>query len=495
MDDSLGDGNRVVTMEEFRDVTPRGLVDRIPRDAACYVSVDVDVLDLPLVPGCVSAEPNGFLYAELRDTLRALAEHTRIVGFDLVEVNPMLDIGTGITSYLAAHTIVEFLGWLCAQPWWIAGRDAREAARAGDARGLTRRAVRTAGCPDCRGSNPTPSLDSGPSRLSRARRTSDHDRQRGGSVMPKKRNGVSRREFIRDAALLSGGLAAVDLPGTARAQGTGAPPPKLGAQLIGKLEGPELILDPAKWPKKFSEAPMLAELVKQGKLPPVEQRVPEEPLVIKPVHEIGSYGGTWRRGFTGPGDGENGNRIVSSDKLLFWDYTGTKVMPCVAASGWLSDDGKSVTLYLRKGMKWSDGQPFTADDFVFWFEDIYLNKDIVPTPHPGLHGQRQVRASSRSRRDHGALRVPGAELPVRGHPGRVDRDGRRPGALADDGPRRWAPTCRRTTSSSSMPKYIGKDAAEREGEGGRLRQLGAYIKNAGTGAQPRAAGPRRPGRR
>jgi len=44
----------------------------------------------------------------------------------------MLDIGTGITSYLAAHTIVEFLGWLCAQPWWIASRDARGAARAGD---------------------------------------------------------------------------------------------------------------------------------------------------------------------------------------------------------------------------------------------------------------------------------------------------------------------------------------------------------------------------
>ena len=130
MDDSLGDGNRIVTMEEFRDVTPRGLVDRIPRDAACYVSVDVDVLDMPLVPGCVSAEPNGVLYAELRDSLRALAEHTRIVGFDLVEVNPMLDIGTGITSYLAAHTIVEFLGWLSAQPWWIARRGPREAARA-----------------------------------------------------------------------------------------------------------------------------------------------------------------------------------------------------------------------------------------------------------------------------------------------------------------------------------------------------------------------------
>jgi peptide/nickel transport system substrate-binding protein len=200
--------------------------------------------------------------------------------------------------------------------------------------------------------------------------------------MPTKRHGPSRREFIRDAALLSGSLAAAGLggPTVARAQGGGAP--KLGAQLIGKLEGPELVLDPARWPKKFNEAPMLAQLVTQGKLPPVQERVPQEPLVIKPVQTIGRYGGTWRRGFTGPGDAENGNRIVSADKLLFWDYTGTKVMPSVGRQWLLGDDGKSVTLYLRKGHKWSDGKPFTADDFVFWYEDVYLNKDLVPTPHP-----------------------------------------------------------------------------------------------------------------
>src|SRR5262245_18891952 len=207
---------------------------------------------------------------------------------------------------------------------------------------------------------------------------------RGGSSMAKtpRRKGPSRREFIRDAALLTGGLAATGLGSRALAQGQTGAPPKLGAQLIGKLEGPELILDPAKWPTKFNEAPMLAELVKQGKLPPVEQRVPKEPLVIKPVHSIGRYGGTWRRGFTGPGDGENGNRIVSADKLLFWEYTGTKPMPSVARQWLLADDGTSITLYLRKGHKWSDGQPFTADDFVFWYEDVYLNKEIRPTPHP-----------------------------------------------------------------------------------------------------------------
>jgi agmatinase len=118
LDDSLRDGNRVVTMEEFRDVSADGVVGGVPGGARCYVSIDVDALDMPLVPGCVSAEPNGMSYRDLRDTLFALAEHTDVVGFDLVEVNPQLDIATGITSYLAAHTIVEFLGRICDQPRW-----------------------------------------------------------------------------------------------------------------------------------------------------------------------------------------------------------------------------------------------------------------------------------------------------------------------------------------------------------------------------------------
>ena len=64
-----------------------------------------------------------------------------------------------------------------------------------------------------------------------------------------------------------------------------------GSALIGTLEGPEVITDPAQFPKKFSEAPQLAALVKAGKLPPVPERIGQDPLVIKPVHEIGKYGG------------------------------------------------------------------------------------------------------------------------------------------------------------------------------------------------------------
>ena len=125
VDDSVRDGNRVVTMEEFRDMGHRNLVEELPAEAKVYVSIDIDVLDLPLVPGCVSAEPNGMGYDELRNSLFSLAEHTDIVGFDLVEVNPQLDVGTGITSYLAAHTIVEFLSRICDQPRWIARRENR----------------------------------------------------------------------------------------------------------------------------------------------------------------------------------------------------------------------------------------------------------------------------------------------------------------------------------------------------------------------------------
>jgi peptide/nickel transport system substrate-binding protein len=155
---------------------------------------------------------------------------------------------------------------------------------------------------------------------------------------------------------------------------------KLGAQLIGKLEGAEVVTDPALIPKSFKEAPQLAELVKAGKLPPVQERIGQDPLVVKPLREIGKYGGTWRRAFTGPFDTSNGHRVAQNDKLLYYDYTGTKIVPNIARAWEVSPDGKVTTLSLRRGMKWSDGQPFTADDFVFWYQDVYNNKDLVPTP-------------------------------------------------------------------------------------------------------------------
>ena len=174
--------------------------------------------------------------------------------------------------------------------------------------------------------------------------------------------------------------AAMGLAGAFTAQAQ-QPSANLAASgLVGKLEGPEIVADSSKWPKAFQEAPELAALVKGGKLPAVKDRLPSEPMVLKPLSEVGKYGGTWRRGFLGPGDWENGNRLNASDKLLFWDPTGTKIVPSVAKSWEQSADGKIIRVNLRKGMRWSDGAPFSADDFVFWFEDLYSNKDIVSAP-------------------------------------------------------------------------------------------------------------------
>lgn len=155
----------------------------------------------------------------------------------------------------------------------------------------------------------------------------------------------------------------------------------LGSSLIGEIEGPDIITDASQFPTEFAEAPMLAEKVTAGELPPVAERLPvaSDLLVIQPVHEIGKYGGTWRRGFTGPGDGQNGHRVAGGDRFVFWDADEfPKVVPNLAKGWEISEDGKQITLFLREGVKWSDGQPFTANDAMFWFEHMYQNAELVP---------------------------------------------------------------------------------------------------------------------
>src|SRR5438552_4189656 len=139
------------------------------------------------------------------------------------------------------------------------------------------------------------------------------------------------------------------IAGTTLAQPTDSA--KIGSSLIGKLEGPTIILDAKAYPKTFKEAPALAEQVKAGKLPAVDKRLPEpsQLFVVKPLREVGKYGGNWRRAFTGPADHENGNRINSLDKILTFDYTGTKIIHSLARDWKVSVDGKTTTIFLRKG--------------------------------------------------------------------------------------------------------------------------------------------------
>lgn len=169
-------------------------------------------------------------------------------------------------------------------------------------------------------------------------------------------------------------IAQAEGPVLSGAEGTNPP-------LVGKLQGPEVVTDVSIYPATLTEAPMLAARVAAGQLPPLRERLPihEDLLVLEPLEEIGKYGGTWRRGFTGPADAENGNRISAAEKLIFVDYTGTRSRPAVARSITVNQDGTVFTLMLRRGLRWSDGHPFTADDIIWWYEHVWLNREIAPT--------------------------------------------------------------------------------------------------------------------
>ena len=127
---------------------------------------------------------------------------------------------------------------------------------------------------------------------------------------------------------------------------------------------------------KYKEAPMLADLVKAGTLPAVDERLPKTPYVIE-APEVGQYGGIWHRGFLGPSD-RNGLIRVVNDGLVRFSIDGASVEMKYAESVTPNDNFTEWTIKLREGSKWSDGEPFTADDIMFWFTDVVNNKDIMP---------------------------------------------------------------------------------------------------------------------
>lgn len=119
LEDAWARGNDVVTVEEYRRRGIDGVLSKLPHGGQTYVSIDIDVLDLPLVPGCSSSELNGLMYDELRKTLFAVARQTEVVGFDVVEINPMIDVQSGNTSLIGAQLAVEFMGRIVEHPEYL----------------------------------------------------------------------------------------------------------------------------------------------------------------------------------------------------------------------------------------------------------------------------------------------------------------------------------------------------------------------------------------
>src|SRR5215213_11314367 len=146
---------------------------------------------------------------------------------------------------------------------------------------------------------------------------------------------------------------------------------------------------------KYSEPDYIAAAVKAGTLPPIEQRLPETPQVIPNSFFSdgpGEYGGVLRDVWAAPTEGWNwaagvsqgwfGIEAIVQEPLVMtgpiW-LRGDKLepVPNLVMSWEWSSDGKSLTMPLVKGIKWSDGQPFTADDVMFTWEDIILDPGVV----------------------------------------------------------------------------------------------------------------------
>lgn len=185
---------------------------------------------------------------------------------------------------------------------------------------------------------------------------------------------LTRRNFLQLSALTTTGIIVAACSG-----GGGAPTTDQAAPATDAAGAATANDAAAGAAGTYNEAPMLAELVQAGSLPPVDERLPTTPKLVEVVEEVGQYGGTWYRVAVGAGDPGIINSRLSYETLVRWSPDGSSVVSNVAESYEISDDATTFTIHLREGMKWSDGAPFTADDFVFYYADVLLNEDLTPS--------------------------------------------------------------------------------------------------------------------
>ena len=130
------------------------------------------------------------------------------------------------------------------------------------------------------------------------------------------------------------------------------------------------------------EQPVFAARVAAKELPPIAERVPAEPLVVDMAARgarQGAYGGTLR---IVEGQAKDTRRMVVYGYARLAGYTPKQeIVPDIARAIDV-EDGRIFTIHLRKGQRWSDGEPFTADDFRYYWEDIIGNVEMTPKGPP-----------------------------------------------------------------------------------------------------------------
>jgi ABC-type dipeptide/oligopeptide/nickel transport system permease component/ABC-type transport system substrate-binding protein len=162
---------------------------------------------------------------------------------------------------------------------------------------------------------------------------------------------------------------------------------KLRSPVIDPRNPPEILVDVdysagknASWYPK-GESPILKKLVDEGKLPSVEERVGPEPAVYRGFAGIGKYGGDWWR----LAEDIDSVRLclqyeLNDNTLLRFSPYRDPVKPHLAREVVPSDNFKVWTVHLRKGVKWSDGVPFTSEDICWWWKNVQKDEDVGYVP-------------------------------------------------------------------------------------------------------------------
>ena len=133
----------------------------------------------------------------------------------------------------------------------------------------------------------------------------------------------------------------------------------------------------------YSESPLLSKMVKNGELPPIESRLPQIPRIIDFASrnlEIGKFGGTIKMLMARAKDARQ-MTVYGYARLLIYKPKTFEFQPDILQSFDVIQ-GKKFIFNLRPGHKWSDGHPFTAEDFRYWWEDVANNPKLSPVGPP-----------------------------------------------------------------------------------------------------------------
>ena len=152
----------------------------------------------------------------------------------------------------------------------------------------------------------------------------------------------------------------------------------IGAVAWARATGPEDpgVGEPGVREGRFQESPMLSAMVQAGELPAVDDRLPPEPVVIDMLGPVGQYteqiqvfnlnGGPW---------GDFGDMTDAGPYLARHAWDGSLIGDTLA--DWnIDSDYMGVTMTMREGIRWSDGQPMTVDDMLFAFNDMHLHQEV-----------------------------------------------------------------------------------------------------------------------